>query len=259
MNRLPLPRKTRVLNLLVNGNSLGTVCRLEDVSLNAVTKLLLDVGRACSDYQDGALRNLPCKHIEVHEIWSFRRNSCQSAESGHVWAWTALCADTRLVPSWFVGPRHSETFDSFISELAGRLANRVQLTYEGGRIYLDAVTSIFGVAADSTHIVKAHRRRSVIQANPSIGDRTKFHSVGGADLDMHFVPRRSKATRLAMRQRPILSPYAKRIMGLEHSVSLHCMFHNFAQIQEDSQVTPGMAAGVSDHCWSLDDIAQLAS
>jgi hypothetical protein len=86
MNRLPLPRKTRVLNLLVNGNSLGTVCRLEDVSLNAVTKLLLDVGRACSDYQDGALRNLPCKHIEVHEIWSFRRNSCQSAESGHVWA-----------------------------------------------------------------------------------------------------------------------------------------------------------------------------
>jgi hypothetical protein len=259
MNRLPLTRKIRVLELLVNGNSLGTVCRLANVSLNAVTKLLLDVGQACSGYQYSALRALPCKHIEVHEIWSFQRNSCL-VDLGHVWTWTAFCADTKLVPSWFVGPRDSEAFDAFISEIAGRLTNRVQLTYGGGRIYLDAVESIFGVAADSAHITQAQRRKAVTHGNPETDGCTEVHSIGGNFYEgMHYVPRRFEATRVAMRQGPASSSYARRIMGLEHSVSLHCMFHNFGQIQEDLQVTPAMAAGVSNHCWSLDEIAQLAS
>jgi hypothetical protein len=261
MNRLSLPRKIRVLELLVNGNSLGAVCRLANVSLNAVTKLLLDVGRACSDYQDCALRDLPCKHIELNEIWSFQRNSPQFIDLGHVWTWTAFCADTKLVLSWFVGPRDSEDLDSFASEVAGRLANRVQLTYGGGRIYLDAVASIFGVAADSAHITQAHRRKAVTPGNPKTDGGTNVHPIGGANFykGMRYVPRRTEATRVAMRQSPISSSYARRIMGLEHSVSLHCMFYNFGQLQEDLQITPAMAAGVSNHCWSLDEIAQLGS
>jgi hypothetical protein len=236
-----------MLNLLVNGNSLGMVCRLADVSRNAVTKLLFDVGQACSDYQDGALRNLPCKHLEVHEIWSFRRTLCQLVDLGHVWTWTALCADTKLVPSWFVGPRDSEAFDSFISEVAGRLTDRVQLTYEGDRMYLDAVESIFGVAADAAQVVKAKRRNAKAQAGDS-----EFHR------GMHFVPRRGEATRVGILQSSTLSSHAKRTMELEHCLSLHCMIYNFAQIHKDLQVTPAIAAGVSDHCWSLDEIAQMA-
>src|SRR3990167_9874251 len=136
MNRLPLERRAQIIGMLAEGSSLRAASRLADVSINTVTKLLVDVGTACEQYQDKALRNLPCKRIQCDEIWAF----CYAKEKnvpkklkgrfgfGDVWTWTALCADTKLVPTWMVGNRGPRTARAFIGDLADRLAHRVQLT-----------------------------------------------------------------------------------------------------------------------------------
>src|SRR5205807_5078016 len=164
MNRLTLEKRTQILGMLVEGNSLRAVSRLADVSINTVTKLLVDAGRACAEYQDKALRNLTCKRIQCDEIWAF----CYAKEKnvpadkrgtfgyGDIWTWVAIDADTKLVPSFLVGTRGAATAKRFIDDLAARLANRVQLTTDGHRVYLDAVERAFGSEIDYAMLVKLY-------------------------------------------------------------------------------------------------------
>ncbi len=152
MNKLPLAKRAQILGLLVEGTSLRATSRLADVSINTVTKLLVDVGAACAEYQDKVLRNLPCKRVQCDEIWAF--TYCKKANlatakaapegAGDVWTWTAIDADTKLIASWMVGDRSGETAKTFIEDLAQRLAHRVQLTTDGHKPYLQAVEDSFG-------------------------------------------------------------------------------------------------------------------
>lgn len=151
MNRLSLQDRARILSLLIEGNSLRSVTRITGNSINTVTKLLVDLGTACANYQDEALRNLPCKRVQVDEIWSFvyskQKNTPPNIRGlgrGDVYTWGAIDADTKLVPSWMVGTRDAEYAKAFIVDLAGRLANRVQLTSDGHKAYLSAVEDAFG-------------------------------------------------------------------------------------------------------------------
>jgi hypothetical protein len=139
MNRLPIAKRAQILNCLVEGTSLRAASRIADVSINTVYKLLIDTGEACSTYQDQAFRNLPCKRLQLDEIWSFvyaKQRTIRFAKAspevaGDVWTWVAICADTKLVPSWRVGDRSSATAIEFVCDLSKRLANRVQITSDG--------------------------------------------------------------------------------------------------------------------------------
>ena len=130
---------------------------LADCSINTVTKLLMDMGATCSEYQNKTLRSLPCKRVQVDEIWAFvyakDRNVLGAKQApdgaGDIWTWTAICADTKLVPSWLVGDRSGQTAKRFICDLSVRLANRIQLTSDGHKVYLQAVEEGFGAARAS--------------------------------------------------------------------------------------------------------------
>src|SRR5260370_14484035 len=163
MNRLPLERRAQILGMLAEGNSLRSASRLADVSINTVTKLLLDVGAACERYQDQALRNLKCKRIQCDEIWAFVYAKAKNLPEkyagvfgyGDVWTWTALDADSKLVPSWAVGRRDAFTAQAFVRDLAARLSTRVQLTTDGHKAYLEAVEGAFGSEIDYRTLVKS--------------------------------------------------------------------------------------------------------
>src|SRR5712691_11889378 len=164
MNRLPLMRRAQIIGLLCEGNSLRATTRLADVSINTVTKLLLDVAAACEQYQDKTLRNLKSRRIQCDEIWSFVYAKAKNVPKEHagewgygdVWTWVAIDADTKLVPSWAVGRRDGFTASAFIRDLADRLATRVQLTTDGHKVYLEAVEGAFGNDIDYAMLIKMY-------------------------------------------------------------------------------------------------------
>src|SRR3989304_4867272 len=164
MNRLPLERRARIIGMLAEGSSLRPGSRLGDVSINTVTKLLVDVGAACEQYQDKVLRNLKAGRIQCDEIWSFvyakAKNVPESMKGafgvGDVGTWVAIDADTKLVPSWAVGRRDGFTAQAFIRDLADRLSTRVQLTTDGHKVYLEAVEGAFGSEIDYAMLVKMY-------------------------------------------------------------------------------------------------------
>lgn len=275
MNKLSLQKRAQILGLLVEGTSMRAVTRLVGCSINTVTKLLIDVGTACSKYQDKALRGLSCKRIQCDEIWSF----CYSKEKnvapedkgilgyGDVYTWTAIDSDTKLVISWLVGRREQEYADAFIGDLALRLVDRIQLTTDGYGPYIPAIDRVFGGAIDYAMIVKhygslgeaaqAQKRYSPSQ----LVSADKRRIAGDPDLkevSTSHVERQNLTMRMGMRRfTRLTNGFSKKIENLEHAVALHFMHYNFGRIHRTLRVTPAMEAGISDHVWSLEEIAGL--
>ena len=275
MNVMPIQKRAHILNLLVEGNSMRATSRLADVSINTVTKLLIDVGTACSEYQDKAMRNLPCKRIQCDEIWSF----CYSKEKnvapenkdilghGDVYTWTAICADTKLVPSFMVGKRDEEYAHAFIEDLASRLANRVQLTTDGHKPYLQAIEGAFGADIDYAMLVKHYSNPSEAKqaqkrySPSSFVSADKRRITGDPDIkhvSTSHVERQNLTMRMGMRRfTRLTNGFSKKIENLEHAVALHFMYYNLGRVHKSLRVTPAMEAGISDHVWSLEEIAAL--
>ena len=178
MNKLNLKTRKLIIRCLVEGQSVRATARTADVSKNTVAKLLIDAGKACADYQDKALRDLPCQRIQVDEIWyAKQKNKSAPPEAGDVWTWTAIDAGTKLVPSWRVGDRSSETAIAFMDDLRPRLANRVQLTSDGHKAYLEAIEGAFGGDVDYAQLVKL------------------YGSEGGVSSDKRYSPAECTGTR----------------------------------------------------------------
>lgn len=272
MNKLPLKKRAQILGLLVEGTSLRATSRLADCSINTVTKLLVDVGTACADYQDKALRNLPCKRVQVDEIWSFvyskQKNVPEGMEgqAGDVWTWTAICADTKLVPSFLVGGRDGGYAMDFITDLACRMASRIQLTSDGHKAYLEAVESAFGGDVDYAQLIKIYGAAPEGQRRYSPPEclGTQVAQVSGDPAMQHvstsYVERQNLTMRMSMRRfTRLTNGFSKKIKNHAHAVALHFMYYNFGRIHKSLRITPAMAAGVSDHVWSLEEIAALAN
>ena len=274
MNILPLRKRAQILHMLVEGNSLRATARMADVSRNTVDKLLNDVGEACLAYQDEHLRNLPCKRVQCDEIWSFvyaKQKNVDEAKAapegaGDVWTWTAIDADTKLVPCWHVGSRDLEAATAFIDDLASRLANRVQLTTDGHRPYLEAVESAFGIDVDYAQLVKIYgadgRPTPEKRYSPARFVEAKCGVVVGDPDQKHistsFVERQNLTMRMSMRRfTRLTNGFSKKIQNHMHAISLHYMYYNFGRIHKSLKVTPAMEAGVTDHVWSLEEIAGL--
>lgn len=272
MNKLPLKKRAQITGLLVEGNSLRATSRLADCSINTVTKLLVDVGSACAEYQDKTLRNLPCKRVQVDEIWSFVYAKAKNVpedkrgKAGDVWTWTAICADTKLVPSFLVGGRDGGYAMEFITDLAGRMASRIQLTSDGHKAYLEAVESAFGANVDYAQLVKIYGQAPEGQRRYSppecIGTQVACCS-GNPDMQhvsTSYVERQNLTMRMSMRRfTRLTNGFSKKIENHTHAVALHFMYYNFGRIHKTLRVTPAMEAGVSDHVWSLEEIAALST
>ena len=273
MNKMNIEKRANILSCLVEGNSIRATSRITGAAVNTVVKLLVDVGSACKKYQDKVLRNLSCKRVQVDEIWSF----CYSKEKnvparkkgklgyGDVWTWTAIDADTKLVPSWLVGGRDAEFANIFMSDLASRMANRIQLTSDGHGAYLDAVNGAFEGDIDYARLVKMYgsppeETRKRYSSSNIIGARKEAVS-GSPDekgISTSYVERQNLTMRMAMRRfTRLTNAFSKKIENLEHAVSLHFMYYNFARIHKSLRVTPAMEAGISDHVWTLEEIAAL--
>lgn len=273
MNKLSIAKRAQILGLLVEGNSLRAASRLADVSINTVTKLLVDVGCAVAEYQNQALRSLPCKRVQVDEIWAFvgakEKNASENQKAngfGDIWTWTAICADTKLAVSWWVGERDGDTAKAFIEDLAGRLANRVQLTSDGHKPYLEAVEAAFGADIDYAMLVKMYGQTSEGQRRYSppecIG--CQQHTVTGSPDPKHistsYVERQNLTMRMSMRRfTRLTNAFSKKVQNHQHAVALHFMWYNFGRIHKTLRVTPAMQAGISDHVWSLEGVAALAN
>lgn len=275
MNKLSIKNRAQILSCLVEGNSIRATSRMTGRSKNTIVKLLADVGSACLDYQDRALRKLPCKRIQCDEIWSFcyskQKNVPEQFQGvygyGDVYTWTAICADTKLVPAWLVGRRNAEAARVFVDDLCGRLAKRVQLTTDGLKIYLNAVEEAFGADVDYAMLVKlygdvggktAERKYSPGECCGAI----KGTVTGNPDechVSTSFVERQNLTMRMSMRRfTRLTNAFSKKVANLEHAVALHFMYYNFARIHMSLRVTPAMEAGISDHVWELEEIAALA-
>lgn len=272
MNRLTLSKRSQILSCLVEGMSMRAVSRIADVSINTITKLLVDVGAACSQYQDEHLRNLKCKRVQCDEIWSFvgaKQKNVPADRKGEIgvgdtWTWTALCADTKLIISWMIGSRDGLAAGQFIADLRDRLAIRTQLTTDGHKSYLEAVESAFGSDVDYAMLIKLYGDASEGQRRYSPPEVIGIQKVviQGAPVRKHvstsFVERQNLTMRMSMRRfTRLTNAFSKKVENHGHAVALHFMHYNFARIHKTLRVTPAMEAGVSDHVWSLEEIASL--
>ena len=274
MNRLSLETRASILGCLTEGMSLRATTRLVDVSINTVTKLLEDVGTACDIYQNEHFRNLPCSRIQVDEIWCFvgmkERNVPPNRKGvfgyGDVYTWTAIDAETKLVPSWLVGRRDAYFAKVFIDDLASRMASRIQLTSDGHGVYLDAVDRAFGTAIDYAMLVKVYGNLPETPEHKySPGEccgATKTPICGRPEdehISTSFVERQNLTMRMHMRRfTRLTNGFSRKVQNHACAVALHYMFYNFARIHKTLRVTPAMQAGISDHVWSLEEIAKLA-
>lgn len=261
MNVLPIEKRAQILHLLVEGTSMRATSRIADVSINTVTKLLIDAGAACLAFQDEAIRNINSKRVQCDEIRSFcyskKKNVAPEDEGalGHRYAytWTAIDSDTKLAISWLVGRRDKEYGEAFVADLASRLANRIQLTTDGYGVYANDIEKAFDGAVDYAMLVK------VYEGAGGADQRSINGSPDVSDGSTSYVERQNLTMRMGMRWfARLTNGFSKKIGNLEHAIALHFMHYNFGRIHKALRVTPAMEAGISDHVWSMQEIAGLA-
>ena len=246
-------------------------------AVNTVVKLLQELGAACLDYQDEVMHDLPCKRLQADEIWSFVYSKAKNVPVEHkgefgygdVWTWTALDAETKLVPCWRVGNRDAREAFYFMQDLACRLANRVQLTTDGYGAYLSAAEGVFGHDIDYAKLIKiyghsseeAQRRYS---AADCIGTETKVRQGNPEEthISTSYVERQNLTMRMSMRRfTRLTNAFSKKLENHMHALALYFMHYNFARphksLANPYHRTPAMAAGLTDHVWTHEEIIGL--
>ena len=285
MNRLSTEKRAQVIGCLVEGMLIRATVRVTGVAKNTIVKLLADLGQACSEYQDGAFTNLDCKVIEADEIWSFCYSKQKNVPDefqdtfgyGDVWTWTAIDADTKLVPSWLVGERTMADCYTFLADLKSRLKNcRIQLTTDGLGHYLRIVD---GLWADDIDFAMLHKNYGCgpqdtpeRKYSPAVCTGIDIRVIAGDPdpdrISTSYVERQNLTMRMGMRRfTRLTNAFSKKVENLAHAVSLHFMYYNFCRLHESLTIkdvngksvkrTPAMAAGIAQYPWSLTQLTQL--
>jgi IS1 family transposase len=272
MNRLNTERRSQVIRCLVEGNSVRATVRLTGVAKNTVVKLLMEIGRACEEYQDKTLRNLHSKRVQCDEIWSFvyakQKNVtpeiAAKQTAGDIWTWTAIDADSKLIISWMIGGRDAGTAKHFIDDLASRLAHRVQLTTDGHKAYLTPVENAFGSEVDYAMLVKLYGSDPADETRYSpaqcIGCQREI--ISGKPEPKHistsFVERQNLTMRMMMRRfTRLTNGFSKKVENHTAMLALYFFYYNFCRIHQALRVTPAMEAGVSDHVWTIEEMVSI--
>jgi IS1 family transposase len=271
MNKLSRDARAQILGMMVEGVSIRSISRMTGASKNTIVKLLADAGEAFSNYQDRTLRGLTCKRIQVDEIWAFvyaKAKNVAGAKSaperaGDCWTWMAIDADTKLIPSFYVGARDAEAAQHFIGDLALRLANRVQLTSDGHKPYLEAVEQSFGADIDYAMLVKIYGDTpGEGRYSPGECKGTVRKRVEGRPDPEHVSTSYAERANLTMRMGSrrftrLTNAFSKKVENHAHSVAIHTMHYNFVRIHQTLRCTPAMAAGVTRTLWELADMAKV--
>ena len=271
INKLTISKRAQIVAALVEGNSIRSTVRMTGIAKNTITKLLMELGPFCEDYQDRVLRNLPCRRIQVDEIWSFVGAKDKNVPldemgkgRGSVWTWVALDADTKLIPSWLISDRSADAATILMRDLAGRLRYRVQLTTDGHKAYLSAVEEAFGADIDYSQLIKIYGNPLEVDTRYSPGECTgcKRERVIGRPNPIHvstsYVERQNLTMRMSLRRfTRLTNAFSKKIENHAASVAVFYMYYNFTRIHQTLRVTPAMAAGVTDHVWELEEIIRL--
>jgi IS1 family transposase len=274
MNRLDIKQQTQIIRCLIDGVSVRGTSRITGVSKVTVLKLLADIGKVCAEYQDNVFHDITCKKIQCDEIWSFcyakQKNVPEEKQGqfgfGDVWTFTAICADSKLIPSWHFGRRDTENATAFMKDLAGRMKHKVQLTTDGHKMYLEAVEDAFGGEIDFSQLIKLYgisedneKRYSIAKC---IGAQ-KVRVQGNPDeknVSTSYVERQNLTMRMNMRRfTRLTNGFSKKFENHMHSVALHFMYYNFCRIHQSLRVTPAMEAEVTDCLWNIEDIINLLS
>lgn len=271
MNKLPLSKRVQILSMLCEGSSMRSVSRVAGVSINTVTKLLIDAGNACAAFHDDRMRNVKSKRIQCDEIWAFcyaKERNVPAAKSptenaGNVWTWTAIDADTKLMVSWFVGTRETDAAVQFFLDLKGRLAGKVQLTSDGHVSYPPAVFET-GLDVDYAQLVKlfgeapdAERRYSPPEC---IGTRKRIvqGSPDPAHISTSFAERQNLQMRMSMkRYTRLTNAHSKKFENHCHALALYFFFYNWVRRHQTLKASPAMAAGLAERLYSWEELVSL--
>jgi len=242
------------------------------VSINTVTKLLVDLGTACETFHDEHVRNVPSKRVQCDEIWTFcyarKENLPDELRGvfgyGDLWTWVGQDADSKLVLSWHVGRRDAETAHPFMHDLASRLSSRVQLTTDGLHAYLDATDSAFASDIDYARLIKVYGSdpKAEKRYTPPVCVESKVQVVSGMPAIEHistsYIERQNLQMRMSMRRfTRLTNGHSKKVENHEHALALHYVHYNFARSQKALGGTPAMLAGLADRVWSVEEIVGL--
>ncbi len=266
MNRLSVQKRAQIVQLLVEGVSMRAASRITGCSINTVIKLLCDVGEACLDYQDRMFVDLPCTRVQVDELCSYvgcrRKNEGKTIKDhpGEVWVWTAICADTKLIPVVTVGDRSLVMAKIFMKDLAVRLKNRVQLTSDGFSAYEMATDEAFGIDVDFGMLIKqydhegsARQRYKGALRHPKIGNPDPRH------ISTSYIERSNLTLRMGCKRfTRQTNAFSKLLRNHILALALHHMHYNFGRIHSSLRVSPAMAAGISPVLWSFEDIVRMS-
>jgi len=272
MKQLSTERRVQVVAALVEGNSIASTVRMTGVSKPTVLKLLVDLGTACQKYHDEHVRGLTCKRIQCDEIWAFvlakQKNLPEGLKStfgyGDVWTWTAIDADSKLMVSWLVGERSIPYAKVFMNDVADRLTHRIQLTTDGLRSYLDAVYDAFGSDIDYAMLIKVYgtEKGEAGRYSPPVVKSVSRDVHCGTPVREHintsYVERSNLTMRMSMRRYTRLTNgFSKKLENHEHMNALFFMNYNFCRVHMTVKETPAMAAGLTDHRWSIEELIEL--
>jgi IS1 family transposase len=272
MNKLPIAKRAQILAMLCEGASMRSVSRLADVSINTVTKLLEDAGRFCAGFHDAKVRGVKAKRVQVDEAWAFtyaKQKNVADAKAapdgaGDTWTWTAIEADTKLLISHFVGGRDGECAKWFIDDMASRITNRIQLTSDGHKAYLEAIEGAFGADIDYAMLVKLYGNApESFKGRYSPADCTgiKKTKIEGkpdmAHVSTSYVERQNLTMRMHMRRfTRLTNAFSKKFENHAHMVAIYAVWYNWIRIHKTLRVTPAMAAGISETVMNWSDIVE---
>jgi IS1 family transposase len=278
MNKLNIARQAQIIRVLCEGNSIRSTARITDCSINTVVKLLRAVGKACFEYQDKTMRNLHCNKLQVDEIWSFvyskDKNVPENKQGqfgyGDVWTFTAIDAETKLVPSWLVGLRNSDCAIAFVNDLKDRISNRIQITSDGHKMYLEAVEKTFGSEVDFAQLVKLYGQtiEGEKRYSPAECISTEKHIINGKpenkDISTSYVERQNLSMRMGMRRfTRLTNAFSKKLENHIYALALYFIHYNFAKthktLANPYPRTPAMAAGIANHIWTIEEIVKLVN
>jgi IS1 family transposase len=272
MNKLSIAKRAQILSMLVEGSSMRSVSRVADVSINTVAKLLADAGEACAAFHDETVRGVKAKRVQCDEIWSFvyaKKRNVDDAKAapdgaGDAWTWTALDADTKLIVSFLVANRDAPSAQTFMQDVASRLANRVQLTTDNLRSYLDAVEDAFGGDIDYAKLIKLYGEGPASAGRYSPAECTgtkKVRMMGDPDpkhISTSHVERQNLTMRMSMRRfTRLTNAFSKKLEPHMDMVALYTVWYNFARMHKTLRCSPAMAAGLSKTLWSMEDVVGL--